>query len=147
MPPIRMLLYKETANLEDDRFLLEVEDLRTYFRSREGIIKAVDGVSFGTRKGETLGIAGESGCGKSVTAQSILRIVPKNGHLVNGRIYFDFEDEKLDLATVNPEGKLMQSIRGGDIAMIFQEPMTSFSPVHHDRQSDHGSNHAAPTDA
>jgi peptide/nickel transport system ATP-binding protein len=116
--------------LEDDRFLLEVEDLRTYFRSREGTIKAVDGVSFRTGKGETLGIAGESGCGKSVTAQSILRIVPKNGHIVSGRIYFDFEDEKLDLTRVNAEGKLMQSIRGGEIAMIFQEPMTSFSPVH-----------------
>ena len=116
--------------MDDAGFLLEVEDLRTHFRSREGTIRAVDGVSFRASKGETLGIAGESGCGKSVTAQSILRIVPKNGRIVSGRISFDFEDEKLDLTKMSAEGKLMQRIRGGEIAMIFQEPMTSFSPVH-----------------
>ena len=116
--------------MEPAELLLEVEDLRTHFRSREGTIRAVDGVSFRTRKGETLGIAGESGCGKSVTAQSILGIVPRNGRIVSGRILFDFQDEKRDLTKLSAEGKLMQSIRGGEIAMIFQEPMTSFSPVH-----------------
>ena len=116
--------------MDENNFLLEVDDLRTHFLSREGRIRAVDGVNFSIKKGETLGIAGESGCGKSVTAQSILRIVPKNGRIESGRIYFVCENEKLDLVKVDPESRLMRYIRGGEISMIFQEPMTSFSPVH-----------------
>ena len=114
----------------DDGYLLEVEDLRTYFHSREGTVKAVDGVSFALRRGQSLGIAGESGCGKSVTSQSILRIVPKNGRLVSGRIVYTREGTAIDLAGVDPQSQLMRAVRGGEIAMIFQEPMTSFSPVH-----------------
>ena len=110
--------------------LLRVEGLKTYFHSREGVIKAVDGVNFNVGMGECLGIAGESGCGKSVTAQSILRIVPKSGRIVDGRILFNVDyDNCVDLTTLNPSGKEIRAIRGRKISMIFQEPMTSFSPV------------------
>ncbi len=116
--------------MQDNNLLLKVKDLRTYFFSREGTLKAVDGVNFDIRRGETLGIAGESGCGKSVTAQSILRIVPKSGKIVGGKISFYLNKKKsLDLVTLNPQGKKIRSIRGKEISMIFQEPMTSFSPV------------------
>ena len=117
--------------MQDNNLLLKVEDLRTYFFSREGTLKAVDGVNFDIKRGATLGIAGESGCGKSVTAQSILRIVPKNGKIVKGKIFFHLNDkESLDLVTLNSQGEKIRNIRGKEIAMIFQEPMTSFSPVH-----------------
>jgi peptide/nickel transport system ATP-binding protein len=110
--------------------LLSVRNLQTHFFSREGVVKAVDGVSFDVKHGEILGIAGESGCGKSVTGQSILRIVPKNGKIVGGQILFNHENQIVDLATVPADGKLMRQIRGKEISMIFQEPMTAFSPVH-----------------
>ncbi len=76
------------------------------------------------------GIAGESGCGKSVTSQSILRILPKNGRIVSGQILFRYNHQILDLAAAEPDSKLLRDIRGKEIAMIFQEPMTAFSPVH-----------------
>ena len=110
--------------------LLQVHNLKTHFQSREGTVKAVDGVSFEIRQGETLGIAGESGCGKSVTSQSILRIVPENGRIISGHILYTRNGTPIDLAEVKPRSQLMRGIRGGEIAMIFQEPMTSFSPVH-----------------
>lgn len=112
--------------------LLSVRNLQTWFFSREGEVRAVDGVSFEVTQGEILGIAGESGCGKSVTSQSILRIVPDNGRIVGGRILFrsDGSGATLDLAAEEADGALIRSIRGKEIAMVFQEPMTSFSPVH-----------------
>ena len=115
--------------------LVEVTDLRTHFYLEEGVVRAVDGVSFTIEREKTLGVVGESGCGKSVTAQSILRIVPRPGRIVTGRIdlYPDGSDQHgkpLDLAQVDPTGPLVRSIRGKDIAMIFQEPMTAFSPLH-----------------
>ena len=110
--------------------MLSVRNLRTHFTSREGTVKAVDGVSFDVRQGEILGIAGESGCGKSVTSQSIMRILPKNANIVGGEILFHHGDQTIDLAAVNPEGRTIRGIRGKEIAMIFQEPMTAFSPVH-----------------
>jgi peptide/nickel transport system ATP-binding protein len=117
--------------LNDNKLLLKVEDLKTYFFSREGTLKAVDGVNFNITRGETLGIAGESGCGKSVTAQSILRIVPKNGRIVKGNILFNANGKEfIDLVKLDPQGAEIRNIRGKEIAMIFQEPMTSFSPVH-----------------
>lgn len=117
------------ATLPPD-MLLSVRNLQTHFFSREGTVKAVDGVSFDVRQGEILGIAGESGCGKSVTSQSILRIVPTNGRIVSGEILFNRHGNTIDLATPDPDGKLIRDIRGKDISMVFQEPMTSFSPVH-----------------
>ncbi len=110
--------------------VLEVKDLKTYFFVNEGVLKAVDGVSFKVNQEETLGLIGESGCGKSVTAHSILRIVTSPGKLVGGEILFFHNHQSTDLAELNPSGKNIRSIRGKDISMIFQEPMTSLSPVH-----------------
>jgi peptide/nickel transport system ATP-binding protein/oligopeptide transport system ATP-binding protein len=104
--------------------LLDVQGLKTYFFTFEGIAKAVDDVSFYLKKGETLGLVGESGCGKSVTALSVMRLVPEPpGRIVNGRIDFDGTD-LLDLPMAG-----MRRIRGNRISMIFQEPMTSLNPV------------------
>ena len=104
--------------------LLEVNDLRTYFYTQEGVVKAVDGTSYSVEEGETLGLVGESGCGKSVSALSILRLIPSPpGKIVSGEIMFQGQDLlKLD------ENE-MRRIRGNDIAMVFQEPMTSLNPV------------------
>jgi len=111
--------------------LLEVDDLKTHFFTDDGALKAVDGVSFEVGRAETLGIIGESGCGKSVTAQSILRIVPRPGRVVGGSIHFNEEDgSSTDLVRLPAHGQKLRSIRGHRIAMIFQEPMTSLSPVH-----------------
>jgi peptide/nickel transport system ATP-binding protein len=114
------------------RPILEVRDLRTYFFPEEGTVKAVDGAAFDVYPRKTLGIVGESGCGKSVTARSILRIVERPGRIVNGSILLrrDGEEAGTDLSRLDPDGSEMRRIRGGDIALIFQEPMTSFSPVH-----------------
>ena len=104
--------------------LLAIEDLRTHFFTRDGIVRAVDGVSCTIGRGETLAVVGESGCGKSVTALSILRLVPSPpGRIVSGRIRFDGRDL---LALDEAE---MRAIRGNEISMIFQEPMTSLNPV------------------
>ncbi len=104
--------------------LLRVEDLKTYFLTYEGTIKAVDGVSFTINKGETLGLVGESGCGKSVTALSIMRLVQSPpGKIVGGKIFFEGKN-LLDLSE-----KEMRKIRGCKISMIFQEPMTSLDPM------------------
>ena len=112
--------------------IVQVEGLKTYFRTLDGTVRAVDGVSLGVKPGETLGLVGESGCGKSVTAFSILRLLPKTSRIVEGEIYFDRGDggPLIDLTTVDPNGELIRSIRGNEIAMIFQEPLTSLSPVH-----------------
>ncbi len=110
--------------------VLEIKNLRTYFTLMEGTVKAVDGVSFEVRKGEILGLVGESGCGKSVTAQSILRILPENGRIVSGEILLHNENGVIDLAKLELDSEEMRQIRGKEISMIFQEPMASFSPVY-----------------
>jgi peptide/nickel transport system ATP-binding protein len=108
----------------DGDALLRVRDLRTHFFTLDGVTRAVDGVSFDLRAGETLGIVGESGCGKSVTALSIMRLLPPRlGRIVSGSIDFDGQD----LAGLDEAA--MRDIRGNRIAMIFQEPMTSLNPV------------------
>jgi ABC-type dipeptide/oligopeptide/nickel transport system ATPase component len=104
--------------------LLAIEDLQTHFFTRDGVVRAVDGVSYAVEAGETLAVVGESGCGKSVTALSILRLVPSPpGRIVGGAIRF----EGVDLLQIG-EGE-MRRIRGNEISMIFQEPMTSLNPV------------------
>jgi peptide/nickel transport system ATP-binding protein len=111
--------------------LLSVRDLRTSFFQDEGVTKAVDGATFEVKPGKTLGIVGESGCGKSVTAQSILRIIETPGRIVGGEILLTRADgTQVDLVKLRANGREMRSIRGGDIGLVFQEPMTSFSPVH-----------------
>jgi peptide/nickel transport system ATP-binding protein len=113
------------------RPLLSVRNLKTSFFQDEGTTRAVDGVSFDVLPGKTLGIVGESGCGKSVTAHSILRIVDRPGRIVDGEIILRRADgSQVDLVKLKPDGREIRSIRGGDIGLIFQEPMTSFSPVH-----------------
>jgi peptide/nickel transport system ATP-binding protein len=116
-----------------------VEDLHTYFTTSEGLVRAVDGASFAVKRGKVLGVVGESGCGKSVTAQSILQIVPKPGKIVGGQIlyYRQVRDDGsseltdvVDLTALDPHSREMRSIRGGEIAMVFQEPMTSLDPVY-----------------
>jgi peptide/nickel transport system ATP-binding protein len=134
--------------------ILEVRELRTYFFPDEGTVKAVDGASFEVYPGRTLGIVGESGCGKSVTAKSILRIVERPGRIVGGEIHLRYPDglsspggapgptgtvrphggngrrSTVDLVKLDPTGQEIRRIRGGEIGLVFQEPMTSFSPVH-----------------
>ena len=111
--------------------LLSVRNLKTYFFQDEGTVKAVDGATFDVYPGQTLGIVGESGCGKSVTAQSILRIVDQPGRIVDGEITLRCADGKVvDLTRLHPNSKEMRAIRGAEIGLVFQEPMTSFSPVH-----------------
>ena len=103
--------------------LLEVTNLRTQFPTRAGLVKSVDGVSFRISEGELLGLVGESGCGKSITALSIMRLISAPGKIVGGSI--KFKGEELTTAT----GERLREIRGNDIAMIFQDPMTSLNPV------------------
>ncbi len=112
-------------------FLLEVKDLATHFPVRSGAIKAVDGVSFTLKRGATVCIVGESGSGKSVTARSILQIVDQPGRIVSGSVILSRPDgSRTDLAALNPRGAEIRAVRGREIAMIFQEPMSSLSPVH-----------------
>jgi peptide/nickel transport system ATP-binding protein len=112
--------------------LLEIDDLKTHFFTRDGVVKAVDGVTIDIRPGETVGVVGESGCGKSVTAHTVLRLLPqKVSRIVGGQIRFTRRNgEVVDLTRIDPRGSQIRSIRGDEIAMIFQEPMTSLSPVH-----------------
>jgi peptide/nickel transport system ATP-binding protein len=148
----------ETKPIEEARSgepLVEVENLHVHFKLDEGMVKAVNGVNFTIPAGKTLGVVGESGCGKSVTARAIMRIVRPPGRIVEGKVLYHRRDASsaglpdgygygqtngqitpelartsIDLTTLDPKGKAIRSIRGNDIAMIFQEPMTSLSPVH-----------------
>ena len=116
---------EQKDSTDDSELMLDVDGLKTYFYTKEGEVPAVDGVSFDIRKGETLGLVGESGSGKSVSALSVLRLVPDPpGKIVDGDIWFDDRD----LTTLSD--REMRGIRGNDISMIFQEPMTSLNPVY-----------------
>jgi peptide/nickel transport system ATP-binding protein len=139
-------------SMDSNDALLEVRGLKTHFFLDEGVVKAVDGVDLRVKRGETLCVVGESGCGKSVTARSILQLVDRPGRIVEGEILFSPTPrtesngqgeawkegaatatearEVLDLASLDPRSKPMRDIRGKEISMIFQEPMTSLSPVH-----------------
>ena len=121
----------EAMKNKSNEVFLEVKGLRTHFFTDEGVVKAVDGADFQVRRGKTLCIVGESGCGKSITARSILQLLAKIGKIVEGEILLSRDSgEVLDLAALKPQSKVMQSIRGKEISMIFQEPMSSLSPVH-----------------
>ncbi|NMB46024.1 MAG: ABC transporter ATP-binding protein [Firmicutes bacterium] len=112
--------------------LLRVEDLRTQFFTEQGVVKAVDGVSLSIEKGKVLGIVGESGCGKSITAMSIMRLLPEpRGRIVSGKItFYPPEGGSIDITALDRHSSEMRRIRGQHIAMIFQEPMTSLNPVY-----------------
>lgn len=115
---------KELQVTDAEAPLLEVKDLQTHFFTKSGVVKAVDGVSFDVKPGETLGIVGESGSGKSITAMSIMRLIPSPpGRIVNGEITFEGE------SLLHKSEKQMRKIRGNQISMIFQDPMTSLNPV------------------
>jgi len=131
-----MQVQVEKANAAEST-LVEVKELRTYFQLTEGTVRAVDGVSFTIQRARVLGVAGESGCGKSVTARSIMNMIPKPGRIVGGQILYHRRKngaghsvEVVNLAQLPPMGEEMRAIRGGEFAMIFQEPRASFSPVH-----------------
>ena len=122
------------AETRKNDVLLEVKDLKVHFQMNEGLLKAVDGVDLTVREGRTLGIVGESGCGKSVTNQALIGIVPHPG-VVTGQILLHKKrgvalEKPIDIVKLPRNGKEIRSIRGGDIGMIFQEPMKAFSPVH-----------------
>ncbi len=121
--------------------VISVRNLKTHFKLDEGVVRAVDGVSLDLYPGEVVGIVGESGCGKSITVKSILRLVQKPGRIVGGEIIYRRPPEaqhgakkgraqEIDLAKLQPQGRRMRRVRGGDIALIPQEPMASFSPLH-----------------
>lgn len=115
--------------------ILSIRNLKTYFYQDEGTVRAVDGASFDVHAGKTLGIVGESGCGKSVTARSILRIVDRPGEIAGGEILLNRKNqhgrvETINLAELDENSREMRDIRGDEIALIFQEPMTSFSAFH-----------------
>ena len=117
--------------------LIELIGLKTYFYTKAGVIRAVDGVDFAIEKGRTLGVVGESGCGKSITALSIMGLVQTPpGRIVSGEIRYhrnqgdQAREEVINLERLNPRGRKMRSIRGNEIAMIFQEPMTSLNPIY-----------------
>ena len=108
---------------EDNKHLLEVNNLRTFFYTDDGIVKAVDGVDFYVKKGEVLGLVGESGCGKSVTSLSIMNLIEAPGHIKSGEIFFEGQD------VLSLSEKQLTQIRGNHLSMIFQQPLTSLDPV------------------
>jgi oligopeptide/dipeptide ABC transporter ATP-binding protein len=128
--------------MSDRSPLLEISGLKTHFFLEQGIVRAVDGVNITVYRGQTVGVVGESGCGKSVMARSILRIEPPPGHIVEGQILFHQSithsspnngsgmSKSVDLVKLDARGKQIREIRGAEISMVFQEPMTSLSPVH-----------------
>ena len=117
--------------------LIRITNLKVSFPLDEGIVQALDGVDISIKKGKVIGVVGESGCGKSITARSILRIIPTPGRIDEGEILFrtnsgapEGEETIIDLAKIEEDSDILGQIRGGQIAMIFQEPMTSFSSYH-----------------
>ena len=111
--------------------VLDITDLKTQFQTEQGIVRAVDGVSLSVRRGGSLGVVGESGCGKSVTALSVMQLLPRpKGRITGGRIVCHRRDgTPVELTSLDPNGDEIRAIRGNEIAMIFQEPMTSLNPV------------------
>jgi peptide/nickel transport system ATP-binding protein len=125
--------------MNENSTLLEVKNLKVHFNVRRGVVRALEGVNFTIRRGKTLGIIGESGSGKSVTARAIMRLLAKNGKIVDGQVLFHQRQkaagasettEVIDITRLDHDGDKMRSLRGGEIAMIFQEPMSSLTPVY-----------------
>ena len=119
----------------DSEVLLDIRDLQVHFDVRRGTVRALEGVNFTIRKSKTLGVIGESGSGKSVTARAIMQLLAKNGSIVSGEMLYNRQrddsgdSELIDIAQQPSDSQLMRDLRGGEIAMIFQEPMSSLTPV------------------
>jgi oligopeptide/dipeptide ABC transporter ATP-binding protein len=128
MPPTRTAIDRLAPPMTEP--LLSVRDLRVSFALDDGLVRAVDGTSFDVMPGQVLGVVGESGCGKSVTMRAVLQLVERPGRITSGEIRFRRDNEVVDLARLAPRGAEMRDIRGGEIALIPQEPMAAFSPVH-----------------
>ena len=117
--------------MKDDNIILDVNDLNVRFYQDEGIVKATNGVSYQVNEGKSVGIVGESGCGKTVSTYAVLNILPPSGEITEGQINYRKPDGSfIDITELDPDGEEMYKIRGRQISMIFQEPMTAFSPVH-----------------
>ena len=128
MPLIHMPI--DTISKSTNPPLVEIRDLRTHFFTDDGVVKAVEGVNLDVHANRTLCILGESGCGKSIMARSILRIVDSPGRIVEGSILYRAADGRsVDLAKARPGSRMLREVRGQDIAMIFQEPMSSLGPI------------------
>ena len=118
------------VNHQDAHTVLDIKNLKTYFFLDSGTVRAVDGVDIALDRNTTLGLVGESGCGKSVTAMSVMRLIQSPpGRIVEGEILFH-QNSGVDIATLDPRGSEIRNIRGGEIAMVFQEPMTSLNPLY-----------------
>ena len=130
MRPILLQNRRQTAM--EEKFLLQVKNLKIALKVDKNFIPIVDDVDLSLEPGKVLGLVGESGCGKSVTALSLLRLLSKELKIVDGKILFYGQngDGAVDIAKLEPKGKVIQRIRGGTVSMIFQEPMSSFSPLH-----------------
>jgi oligopeptide/dipeptide ABC transporter ATP-binding protein len=122
--------------MSENELLVEIQDLRVEFDVRAGIVKGVDGVSFNIHRGQTLGVIGESGCGKSITARAILQMIPKPGRIAHGQVLYhrrvkgSTQTDIINVSKLDPDGDVIREIRGGEIGMIFQEPMSSLTPVY-----------------
>jgi peptide/nickel transport system ATP-binding protein len=125
-----LLIHIKIRGMEDNRIVLDIKNLKVAFKMRQGSVIAVNDVSFHLRKGTVLGIVGESGCGKSVTARSLMRIEAP-GKLVSGEMIFHSKSRgEVGIEKLEPKGEIIRNIRWKEIAMVFQEPMTSFGPMH-----------------
>ena len=115
---------------DTDNIALSVRNLKTFFYTNNRCNKAVNGVSFDVKKGKTLCIVGESGCGKSVTAATIMQLLPTLSRIEEGEIIFNKDGKKINIEKLEKNGRDMRAIRGADISMIFQDPMTALNPVY-----------------
>jgi oligopeptide/dipeptide ABC transporter ATP-binding protein len=125
--------------MEDSNILVEIKDLHTYFHLAEGVVRAVDGVDLKIKRGQTIGIVGESGCGKSVTSLSLMQLLPPTAKIESGKITYYRQTnvgqgsgervETIDITHLDPDGREIRAIRGDQISMVFQEPMTAMIPV------------------
>ncbi|MGL4608404.1 MAG: ABC transporter ATP-binding protein [Trueperaceae bacterium] len=110
--------------------VIEIKDLNVHFTTPQGLVRAVNGVTFHIAEGKTMCLVGESGSGKSITARALLQIIPKPGKIISGDIILHHDGKSTNIATLSPKGQEIRKIRGSEIAMIFQEPMTSLSPLY-----------------
>lgn len=131
MSSIKVQMSGSVGSAPPNENLIEVKGLKTHFHTIEGLVKAVDGADYAVPRGKTLGVVGESGSGKSIGARSLMQLIESPGRIEAGEIILNRKDgTSVDIAGLDPKGREIRAIRGNEIAMIFQEPMSSLSPVH-----------------